>query len=104
MNINNIPRVRLTLDHMRHEIIHAFNRYADGLKDDVAAEVERAIQSFDYRNEIAKIADGILRQEIQKALEGAFQSMRWDSALRKSLVEIMRRELAKQVRKPPPDK
>ncbi len=89
------PMVRLTLDHMRHEIVHAFGLYADTLKGDVDHEVKAAIERFDFATEVGRMADTILRNEIESALKSAFQELRFDRALKKALVEILLRELSK---------
>jgi len=91
--MNDLIIVRLEVEGMRHQIVHAFSKHADGLKEQVDHQVRAAIARFDFEGEVARAADGILRELIRDALKQAFQRLRWDEALTTALVTHMLAEL-----------
>ena len=85
-------QVRLTLDHMRAEIVHAFAGL--DLATDVDAAVRRAVDQFDFQKEVADILRqellGIVRDGVRREL----QSLAWmDKRFREELAGIVTRAL-----------
>jgi hypothetical protein len=89
MSIENFPIVRLTIDHMRHQIVSGFSGYIDGLKETVEHEVDAAVKAFDFESEIRRMSAGLLHQAINDSLKQAFSTLAWDAAMRKALAQVL---------------
>lgn len=65
-------RVRLTVEAMRHEIIHAFSAHSDEVIEAVEAETKRALESFDFRAHVGQFLfreiDSVIEQCVKQAL------------------------------------
>lgn len=83
-------QVRLTLDHMRAQIVHVFSEI--DLGRDVDEAVRRAIEDFDFDSEIAAIAHGEIRSILHDALRRELQRMAWtDKTFREELAAVVTR-------------
>lgn len=82
-----LPIVRLTIEHMRHEILQAFSGYVEDLKTRVAQVVDDVVKHFNYQDEIKRLAENILREKIRVALHAAFLGVSWGESLQKALAE-----------------
>jgi hypothetical protein len=93
--MHDFPMVRLTIDHMRHEIVQAFARHGAGIQSQVEAAVDAAVRDFDFDAEVRHLAGQLLRDQVRKSLEYAFRKLAWDDAMCKALVRHMLAEMAK---------
>lgn len=93
--MNQPPQIRLTLDHMRQEIVHAFTTRSADLQKEIDTAVDEAIKTFNFKAAVEQMAAGILQDTIREALTRAIGCLRWDEALRTALVEHIVRELSK---------
>lgn len=89
------PQIKIVLEYMRQEIVHAFTNRNVELSKEVQTVLDDVIKNFDWNSEINKMATGILHEEIRQSLTSAFQNIRWDEAIRKSLVQHILTELKK---------
>ena len=86
------PIIKLTVEHMRHEILHAFNGYCDDIKGKLSVITDEVIKNFDFNGEVSKLANALLRETIKKTLESAFL---WDNddlfkAIRAAIIESLK--------------
>lgn len=87
------PRVRLTLDHMRHEIEHAFFTHTEGMREQVKVSLKRAIEEFDYDTEIRRIAHGIIQQEIESSIRASFRGMQDNVSMKRAMAKLIAKEV-----------
>lgn len=86
-----IPRIRLTLDHMREEIVHAFMARAGDLGDMINDEIERALRDEEIQRLIVEEVATALQDKVRQEVRGAFYGIRMSDEAMASL----RREIAK---------
>lgn len=89
--MEDLPKIKLEIEGMRHSIIHHFGQYQDSMSDAVEKAMDRAIAKFDYgvaveiaANEIIESSikaffsygEGreIIRDAIHKAMGGIFKT------------------------------
>lgn len=92
-----MPIIRLTVEHMRHEIVQAFGGYVENLKARVEKVVGEVVDRFDFNGEVAKLADNILREHVRDLLRGAFFHLRHDADLKGLLVRELARAFSSTV-------
>lgn len=90
------PMIRLEVEGMRHQIVHAFSQHCETMKQQVEEATKAAIDQFDFPSEVARIADGLLRDAIRSALKDAFNKLSWNEAMRAALVKTLLDELSSQ--------
>lgn len=88
------PKVRIVVEGMRHEMVHAFNSYADNLKAEFQRAVDLAINSFDYENEVRIMAHAELqasvRRRVQDLINSTTNSKRIQEAVKKEIVKHLK--------------
>jgi hypothetical protein len=62
-------QVRLTIEHMRREMLQSLSAYSDELNSDIRAAVEKAVSSFDFDTEVNRIVYDVLRYVIRERVE-----------------------------------
>ena len=83
--------VRLSIEGMRHEIVHAFAAHNAEIEKGVAAEVARVVKNFDFRAEVAKAATEALQRSVREACERFFSP--YDSTGRKLVQDLATKAL-----------
>lgn len=63
--MNNLPIIRLELEQMKYQILHAFGAHQHELSAQVTQELEKAINSFDYSATVSRIAHEIIKEQIE---------------------------------------
>jgi hypothetical protein len=95
--MDSIPIVRLTLDHMKHTIVHAMTEYTVKLDGTIKAAIESAVDNFDYEREIGALAEGILRDGIRQAIKAAVnQAIVYNDDFQKEIEKAVRAQLPKR--------
>jgi hypothetical protein len=74
--MNELPVVRLELQHMQHSICMMINEHMMKLDSEAQAAVKAAVASFDYSGEVRKITHEAIRDALKRAIELQF---RYDS-------------------------
>lgn len=69
-----VPIVRIELQGMRQQILHAFSEHMLRLDSDVQAAVDLAIRNFDIKGEVAKVFEAVAQEQIRDAVRSAM----WD--------------------------
>lgn len=91
------PIIRLSLEQMRYEIVHAFSKYNDELEVKVDKAVQEAIKNFDFDREVSRISMSLMNDMINQSLKRAFERLKWDEAMTKALTEILLKELRRDL-------
>ena len=81
-----IVTVRLSIEGMRHQIVHAFASHNAEIETVVAAEVARVIKEFDFRAEVAAATTEALRRGVREACDRFFNP--YDSTGRKLVNDL----------------
>jgi hypothetical protein len=61
----NFPVIRLTVEGMRHEILHALSKYNDGFDEYLDRETKRAVETFNFGDVIAAETQAAIRSEVK---------------------------------------
>lgn len=75
----NPPMIKLTLDHMRQEIVHAFTARSAEIGALLDAEIKRVIDNFDFQRVVGEYANNILQTELKSAVENAVRTAVYES-------------------------
>ena len=88
MNLRAIPIVKLELEGMKHSILTHLGLATNELSEAVSAQIEKAIESFDFSDAVLRASSGAIaetiedyfkygqgRQFIQQAIQDAFSKM-----------------------------
>lgn len=59
------PTVRITLEHMKTEIISHFMKYSEDLNEKVAYAIKSGIDNFNFDAEVSEIVDEVLKAAIK---------------------------------------
>lgn len=62
-----LPVVTITMDHMRHQMRHAFLDYTDRLEKEFEKALDKAISEFDFEAE----ANRLMKQEVHNIIQRA---------------------------------
>lgn len=95
-----VPIVRLTIDHMRHEIAQALTPFFMQQDVDAQEAVNAALRSFNVRHEIQKIAEGEIRRIVQQMVATALVGLQFDPEFRnlfkRHMLEAIKKETEKE--------
>lgn len=81
-------QVRLTLDHMRAEIVHAFSEM--DLSADVDRAVRSAVEAFDFEAEIQRVVGDEMRGMLRDGIRRELGRLAWtDEAFRAELAGVI---------------
>jgi hypothetical protein len=94
--MNDIPVVKLTLEYMQSQLMHAFSDYQGIIKEQVEEAVKQTIANFDFKREVEQLSNGILRDEIRKLLVGSFQRLQYDGEFKEQLVKALLGNIRKE--------
>lgn len=64
-----LPRIRIEIENMRYQIVHAFASHNDEIERAVDQELTRIIANYPFGEEIASIASQVLTQAIKREIE-----------------------------------
>lgn len=65
----NLPRVRVELEGMKFQIIHAFSSHNDDIEKLVEKEISKAIENYPFEEEVSRLANEILTKAIEETLK-----------------------------------
>jgi hypothetical protein len=88
------PEIKMSLEHMRIDIVQAFTKYIDDLKGKVDHVVADVISKFDYEAEVRVIAEAALREKVRDIIRSAFWRMQEDD-LKEKLAALLISELGR---------
>lgn len=67
--MNDFPRIRIELEGMKYQIIHAFASHNDDIENLVAQELEKVIATFPFGETVSRLANEILTKAIDDTLK-----------------------------------
>lgn len=83
--MNEFPRIRIELEGMKYQIIHAFASHNTEIEEIVEKELEKAIATFPYEETVARLSSEIIAKAIDESLK---EFMIWGKG-KKMLREII---------------
>jgi len=66
MNHNEIPVVRLTVEQMKHQILHYLPGFHEQIRDQVEAEIESALANYDFGAEVESAVHEALNNGLKR--------------------------------------
>lgn len=86
-----IPIIKMTVEHMRQDILHAFDLQQDEWRDGLTRGLNEAIRTFDYESEVRNLATRQLQDMCTELIKETVRSVMYDQDfrvdLKKRLVE-----------------
>lgn len=70
--MDGMPTLRVTLEGMRYEVIHAFAAKQVEIREALEAELDRAIREFDWADVVQREANEALRRAVKRSVEDYF--------------------------------
>lgn len=67
------PAIRVTLEGMRHEMLHAFGAHQREVEQVLSEETKKLIEGFDFAAAVRSTMEPILKEAIRDALERHFK-------------------------------
>ena len=64
-----LPRIKIEIENMRYQIVHAFASHNDEIERAVDQELTRVIANYPFGAEVASIASQVLTQAIKHEIE-----------------------------------
>jgi hypothetical protein len=91
-----IPNVMLRLDveAMRYQIIHAFMSHSQEVQDEIGKQVDSALKDFDFAAVVKSEVDRVLREAVKSALAYACSRLMYENPIH----EMIQRGAAEKVR------
>lgn len=82
-----LPRIRIELDGMKYQIIHAFQSHNQEIEDAVERNLQSAIDNFPFEGTIQELSREIIAGAIKEALECYFKYGEGREVIKKAVVE-----------------
>lgn len=64
-----LPRIRIEIENMKYQIVHAFASHNDEIERAVDQELTRVIANYPFGEQVAQIASQVLTQAIKHEIE-----------------------------------
>lgn len=68
-----IPVIRIELEGMKLAIVTAYTKHMAEIDNDVQAAIKAAVDNFDIRAEVKRIAGDCIREALKRAIEDQFR-------------------------------
>ena len=92
--MSSIPIVRIEVEHMKQSIIHAFSEKQLDIDKDFKIALDTALVSFNFPEEVQKMAHEVLKTELRNAVQRAVwdivDSVEWKKAIKTLLVKALK--------------
>jgi hypothetical protein len=73
-----LPIIKLTVDHMRQEILHAFSTQQQQYEEALANGLDLAVKNFNFEAEVAIVATNQLQAMCDTIVKEVVQDLRFD--------------------------
>lgn len=67
-----IPKIRIEVENMKYQIIHAFSAHNDEIQQAVENELSRAIAEYPFADKIRAEARDVISQAIERSMKEFF--------------------------------
>lgn len=84
-----IPIIKLTTDHMRQEVVHAFDTQQAQYREEIEKGLKEAVENFDFAREVSEQATDHLRQMCETLVRETVREVVWDPEFRGKLKEML---------------
>lgn len=95
-NIVTPASIRVVLDQMRAEIVHAFTGYEVDIKTQIDAAMKAEIDAFDFDGEVRRILRAELSRRVQYEITSRVSSVIHGQRIAKQISEIVADALSEQ--------
>ena len=89
------PLIKVTLDHMRQEIVHAFTSYQLEAQTNLDEALKRELAAFDFEGEVRAVA----RIEMEAMVKSVVHDAVWSLQDEPEFKEQMRKAVKKHINK-----
>ena len=62
----NMPLIRLELEQMRYQVVHALGSHQQEISAAVDKELEKVINEFDFTGTVAVIANQVIKEKVEE--------------------------------------
>lgn len=83
------PMVKLEIQGLKHQIIHAFADHNQELQSMVEAQLSAAIDNYPFEAEIQRLSKEVISDAIKGALEYYFKFGEGREVIKKSIIEAL---------------
>ena len=95
----NMPIIKIELESMKHTVCHAMTEHLSEMDEGIQEAVKVAVDNFDYRGEISRIANAQIKQALEEAIRRHFQyGGDGYEEINKVATSLIEKRLAEQVR------
>lgn len=85
-----LPRVRIEIEGMKHQVLHAFESYNRDVERMIKEKLENAIANYPFEAEIEKISEEVISEAIQSALERYFKYGEGSEVIKKIVADKLK--------------
>lgn len=64
-----LPRIKIEIENMRYQIVHAFSTHNDEIEKAVDEEIRKVIENYPFSEVVSKLASEVLEKSIKHSLE-----------------------------------
>lgn len=91
--MNENPQIRISLEHLRHQMIGVFTNNADEMKRQFDETLAKAMDEFDYEGEIRRMAKPIMEEIAREHIKSTLNSLLYDKDLKKIFLDTMKKRM-----------
>lgn len=84
-----LPIIKLELQGMKYQIIHAFETHNREVEAVVDEQLQRAIANFPFEEEVQRLSREVISSAIKEALEYYFKYGEGREVIKKSIIEAL---------------
>ena len=88
--MDELIRVKLDVDGIRHSIVHAFTARQLEIAEALNEEIDRVIESYDFRAHVRSVAENVLNESVKHAVEDALRDYTTGKEMRGVLVNCLK--------------
>lgn len=74
MSLFELPTIRLEVERMKYQVIHALSLHNDEIEQAVETELSRAIKNYPFAQQVESIAYVVITDAIRQSMTQYFQS------------------------------
>lgn len=67
-----LPRIKIEVERMKYQILHAFQNHDDEIEKVVEAELTKAIETYPFEDEIYKVAQETISEVVSRSVKDYF--------------------------------
>lgn len=95
MRFEEMPVIRVTLERMRQDMLHAFSGQLAELEDAAAKALAEALDERNIKVELRRLANETLDQELRRLVGQKVHEVIWDEAFQKEFTKAVASAIGK---------